>query len=172
MPRADHASDLWRTGRCFLENQPADRWAGDLCLRVTGHAKSAILWGDSFAAQYVPGLIDNANKLTRNIVEYTFAGCPPVLSYRSYARPACHDFNARIFAIAKRYRADTIVLSARWDEMGPRGLGGLSDTLARLRARGLRVFVIGQSPMFADYGHFSRLGSDRAVRAYFPLYRR
>lgn len=234
---AENVPDIWLTGHCFLENQPAREWAGDLCMRTRGHAKSAILWGDSFAAQYVPGLIANKNRLTRNIVEYTFAGCPPVLSYQSYARPACHDFNTRIFDIAKRYDADTIVLSARWDEMRERGLGGLSQTIARLRAHGLHVFVIGQSPMFAfdvkvldfrsagkeangdarwylsvardlndairaatagahfvdplpafcsgelctydtkagllfaDYGHFSQIGSDLAVKSYFPLYR-
>lgn len=146
---AENAPDFWLTGRCFLENQPAQDWAGNACLRVTGHAKSAILWGDSFAAQYVPGLIANGKKLSRNIVEYTFAGCPPILSYSSYARPSCHDFNARIFDIARRYHADTIVLSARWDEMRERGFGGLSATIAKLRAQGLQVFVIGQSPMFA-----------------------
>jgi len=130
-----------------------------------------------------------------------------------------------------------LVLSARWDELRERGLQGLSDTIDRLRAKGLNVYVIGQSPMFAfdvkvldyrgagknashdaewylsfpraqndavraaskeahfvdplpsfcrgnscryetpagllfaDYGHFSELGSDLAVKSYFPLYR-
>jgi peptidoglycan/LPS O-acetylase OafA/YrhL len=229
--------DLWMSQRCFLENQDASAWAGDQCVRTHGASGNALLWGDSFAAQYIPGLIANQNKLTRNIVEYTFAGCPPVLSYQSYARPGCADFNARVFGIISRYHIDTVVLSARWDEMRERGLQGLSDTIDQLRAKGLTVYVIGQSPMFAfdvnvldyrgagkdasgdgkwylsftraqsdairtastqahfvdplpafcqgaacryetpngllfaDYGHFSELGSDLAVRSYFPLYR-
>lgn len=229
--------DLWLTKRCFLENQDATAWAGDICVRTKGASRNALLWGDSFAAQYVPGLLANRDHLTRNIIEYTFAGCPPVLSYRSYARPGCHGFNARIFNVAARYHVDTVVLSARWDEMGVRGFEGLSRTIDRLRAKGLKVYVIGQSPMFAfgvkvldyrgagktskgdarwylsfdpslnnalraasahahfidplptfcrgkfciykkpagllfaDYGHFSPLGSNLAVKSYFPLYR-
>lgn len=141
--------DLWRDRRCFLElDQPASAWAGDLCVRTAGARHNAVLWGDSFAAQYVDGLLANRKNLTRNIVQYTSAGCPPVLSYRSYAQPACHDFNARIFDIVARYHADTVVISARWDDLADRGLAGLSDTIARLRAKGLKVYVIGQSPEF------------------------
>ena len=233
-----NSPDLWLTQRCFLEDQDASAWAGDLCVRTHGAAGNALLWGDSFAAQYIPGILANQDKLSRNIVEYTFAGCPPVLSYRSYARPGCHDFNAQIFDVVARYHVDTVVLSARWDEMRERGLQGLSDTIDELKAKGLTVYVIGQSPMFAfdvhildyrgagkkdsvrdgawylsfkraqsdlvraaskharfvdplpafcrentcryetpagllfaDYGHFSELGSDLAVKSYFPLYR-
>jgi peptidoglycan/LPS O-acetylase OafA/YrhL len=228
--------DLWMTQRCFLENQNASAWAGDSCVRTHGASGNALLWGDSFAAQYIPGLMTNQDKLTRNIVEYTFAGCPPILSYQSYARPGCSDFNARVFDIVQRYHIDTVVLSARWDEMRERGLQGLSETIDQLKAKGLTVYVIGQSPMFAfdvnvlnyrgagknatgdskwylsfrraqsdairtaskqahfvdplpafcqgnacryetpkgllfaDYGHFSELGSDLAVKSYFPLY--
>jgi len=230
--------DLWMTKRCFLENQDASAWAGDACVRTHGASHNALLWGDSFAAQYIAGLLANQDRLSHNIVEYTFAGCPPILSYRSYARPGCADFNSRIFDVAERYHVDTVVLSARWDEMRERGLEGLSDTIAQLRAKGLTVYVIGQSPMFAfdvkvldyrgagksaagdaawylsftraqtdalreaskgahfvdplpafchgnscryetpagllfaDYGHFSELGSDLAVRSYFPLYQK
>jgi peptidoglycan/LPS O-acetylase OafA/YrhL len=141
--------DLWLSNRCFLENQDPSAWAGDMCVRTTGASRNALLWGDSFAAQYIPGLVANQQNLTRNIVEYTFAGCPPVLAYDSYARPGCHDFNARVFDVIARYHIDTVVLSARWDELRERGLQGLSETIAQLRANGLTVYVIGQSPMFA-----------------------
>ena len=63
--------------------------------------------------------------------------------------PGCQDFNARIFDMAARYHVDTVVLSARWDELRERGLQGLSDTIDQLRAKGFTVYVIGQSPMFA-----------------------
>lgn len=146
---ASAGPDLWLTKRCFLEDQAASAWAGDMCVRTSGASRNALLWGDSFAAQYIPGLINNQQNLTRNIVEYTFAGCPPVLSYESYARPGCHDFNSRVFDIIAHYHIDTVVLSARWDELRERGLEGLTDTIAQLRAKGLNVYVIGQSPMFA-----------------------
>ena len=234
---ADSEPDLWLSKRCFLISQDASAWAGDMCVRTHGAPRNALLWGDSFAAQYISGLIDHQKELTHNIVQYTVAGCPPVLSYRSFARPSCHEFNARVFQVAERYHVDTVILSARWDELRERGLAGLSDTIQQLRAKGYKVYVLGQSPMFtfdvklldyrrageeptgdarwylsfpreqndalraasaqadfidplpsfcdrnlcaykdpqgllfADYGHFSPLGSDLAVQSFFPLYR-
>jgi peptidoglycan/LPS O-acetylase OafA/YrhL len=231
------AEDAWLSGRCFLENQDAAAWAGDVCVRTSGKERNALLWGDSFAAHYLPGLMKNADDLSRNIVQYTFAGCPPILSYASYARPGCQGFNAKVFDVIDTYRIDTVVMSARWDELRQRGIAGLRETVERLRAKGLAVYVLGQSPMFgfdvavldyrgagarpdgssswlaalspaqneslrsqsvagnfvdplptfcadrsctyrssagllfSDYGHFSDLGSDYAVKAYFPLYR-
>jgi len=146
---ASAGADVWLSGRCFLENQPANAWQGDLCVRTSGAARSALLWGDSFAAHYIPGLLRNQDRLSHNIVQYTFAGCPPILSYKSYARPGCADFNAGVFNVIAKYRIDTVIISARWDELRQRGLSGLNDTVERLKARGLTVFVLGQSPMFA-----------------------
>lgn len=143
------SDDVWLSRRCFLMDQEASEWAGDLCVRTSGAPRNALLWGDSFAAHYVPGLIANAGALNRNIVQYTFAGCPPILSYRSYARPGCHGFNGRVFEVIDRYGVDTVIISARWDQLRTRGLGGLDDTVAQLKAYGVEVYVLGQSPMFA-----------------------
>jgi peptidoglycan/LPS O-acetylase OafA/YrhL len=50
------AVDSWLNGKCFLENQDASVWAGDVCTRTAGASRTALLWGDSFAAHYIPGL--------------------------------------------------------------------------------------------------------------------
>lgn len=141
-------SNPWLAGRCFLQNEPAAKWAGKPCIRTQGGTERAILWGDSFAAHYIPGL-QAAAPLSRNIVQYTSAGCPPILSYESFAIPACHDFNSHIFDVIARFHADTVVMSARWDLLRARGLSGLKDTVAKLTAAGLRVYVLGESPTFA-----------------------
>jgi hypothetical protein len=161
--------DVWLSNRCFLQNQDASAWAGDLCVRTSGAPKNALLWGDSFAAHYVPGLIANGGALSHNIVQYTFAGCPPILSYESYARPGCHGFNARVFDVIDRYRIDTVIISARWDQLRTRGLGGLDETVEKLKARGVTVYVLGQSPMFAfdadilDYRRAGRRSEEEAA---------
>ena len=233
---AAEGEDVWLAERCFLENQDAAAWEGDLCIRTHGAPRNALLWGDSFAAHYLSGLIRNSAGLSHNIIQYTFAGCPPVLSYASYARPGCATFNANIFAVIERYNVDTVIISSRWDQLRQRGVSDLKDTVTRLKEKGVDVFVLGQSPMFAfdvdvldyrragrkpdgrsawrvafdakdnarlksasgeavfidplpafceaancayrssagllfsDYGHFSDIGSDFAVRSYFPLY--
>ena len=84
--------DTWMTGVCFLlDDQDYRAWNADRCRRTSGYGENALLWGDSFAAHYVPGLIANADNLTANVFQYTAAGCPPVLSYYSYARPNCQN---------------------------------------------------------------------------------
>jgi peptidoglycan/LPS O-acetylase OafA/YrhL len=140
-------ADVWLSGRCFLMNQEA--WGDHLCVRTSGAPKNALLWGDSFAAHYLPGLIKNQGRLSHNIVQYTFAGCPPVLSYKSYAKAGCEGFNARVFDVIAKYQIDSVVMSCRWDLLLQRGLSGLQDTVERLRAAGVKVYVLGQSPMFA-----------------------
>ncbi len=225
----------WKGGRCFLENGRFADWAGPECRIGGDRPATALLWGDSYAAHYVPGLVRNAPALTHAVLQYTFAGCPPLLAYRSRAKPGCGDFNAHAFDVIRAYGVTHVVLAARWDLLSARTLAGLPDTLARLAALGVSVSVIGPSPLFAfdvavlsardagarpdgsaawfarvddpairrlsagagfidplptfcdgalcryraegtdlflDTGHLSRAGSERAVRAYFPLLRR
>jgi hypothetical protein len=140
--------DAWLNKRCFLMDQDAKDWDKDLCVRTSGARHNALLWGDSFAAHYIPGLIKNQNVLTHNIIQYTFAGCPPVLSYKSFARPSCEEFNARVFDVIAAYGIDAVVMSSRWDLIRQRGMDGLSETVDRIGKTGAKVYVIGQSPLF------------------------
>lgn len=236
-PLAGLEREGWRGGRCFLEDQDPAAWAGEACRIATGTGRTALLWGDSFAAHYVPGLARHAGDLSHDILQYTAAGCPPLLDHRSRARPTCAAFNARLPEVIRAYGVSQVILAARWDLVPPHALATLPDTLARLRAAGVAVSLIGPSPLFAfdvgllgargagtrddgsaawfarsghraaetlralapevgfadpeaffcagplcryrtdgsnlfvDYGHLSQAGSDRAVRAYFPLLR-
>jgi hypothetical protein len=108
-----------------------------------------LLWGDSFAGHYVPGILANAAALHATIIQYTAAGCPPVLSYRSYARVLCAAFNAHALDIIRDQRIETVVLAGRWTDMRQRGLGEIGSTLAALDRLGVQTIVIGQSPEFA-----------------------
>lgn len=139
----------WRTGTCFsLGTDSGRNWNLRDCTRTHGHAKTVMLWGDSFAAHYVSGLEANAKMLQANVVQYTYAGCPPILSYFSYARPGCTDFNRRALDIIREAGIDTVILSGRWSDYDTRGFAGLQATIDTLRDRGVTVFVIGQSPQF------------------------
>ena len=139
----------WKTGVCFLLGDPDYRaWNADACRRTSGKAQNALLSGNSFAAHYAPGLVANTSNLTANFFQYTAAGCPPILSYYSYARPHCQAFNAHVFSIIRTQDIKTVVLSARWRDMRTRGFGGLADTIAALKSAGVDVWVIGQSTEF------------------------
>lgn len=139
----------WRNGVCF--NEGASRiedWNLADCTRTHGFATNVLLWGDSFAAHYVSGLEANAQKIQANVVQYTYAGCPPNLSYFSYARPACTRFNERALSIIRDANIQAVILSGRWTDYQARGFDGLQTTIDRLRAMGVKVYVIGQSPEF------------------------
>src|SRR5262249_21540495 len=108
----------WMTGVCFLLGDPDYRaWNADTCRRTSGHRENALWGGDSFAAHYAPGLIANADNIPANVFQYTAAGCPPVLSYYSYARPNCQKFNAHVLEIIRRYDIKAVVMAARWRDM-------------------------------------------------------
>ncbi len=227
----------WNRGTCFLENNPDhQQWHGAQCNITNDGLPTALLWGDSFAAQYVPGIRKNKDNIPHSILQYTAAGCPPILSYTSIARPKCTDFNANALNIIRKHDIKTVILAGRWTDLESRGLEQLTSTLTALNEIGVKTYIIGQSPQFSidvqvlahikgdksqssidkwdvffapeineklssfvkkqhfinpmtalcqgkscpyrdhttflfeDYGHFSVEGSDRAVKAYFPLY--
>ena len=139
----------WRNGVCF--NEGANRiedWNLADCTHTQGFATNVLLWGDSFAAHYVSGLEANAQKIQANVIQYTYAGCPPDLTYFSYARPACTRFNERAFSIIRDANVQAVILSGRWTDYEVRGFDGLQKTIDRLREMGVEVYVIGQSPEF------------------------
>lgn len=140
----------WRAGRCFLLGDPDHkRWDATSCELTSGSPHKVLLWGDSFAAQYVPGLVANADRIEGTVFQYTAAGCPPILSYKSYARPRCTDFNANALNIIKKLNIDSVVLAARWTDQQSRGLDELRSTLDALTRLGVETYVIGQSPEFS-----------------------
>jgi hypothetical protein len=93
-------------------------------------------------------MLAHADALRSTIIQYTAAGCPPVLSYRSYARVKCSEFNAHALDIIREQHIDTVVVAGRWTDMRQRGLGEIGTTLSALDAMGVRVLLIGQSPEF------------------------
>lgn len=144
----------WNRGRCFLDDNPdIRRWQAAACTLTDGAGEGAgpavLLWGDSFAAHYVPGIVAHAARTPARVIQYTAAGCPPILSYYSHARPRCSQFNAHALTIIKDLEIDSVILSARWTDLQSRGLDQLQGTLAQLRSLGVQVTVIGQSPQFA-----------------------
>ncbi|MBZ9705748.1 acyltransferase [Mesorhizobium sp. ESP7-2] len=139
----------WRNSVCF--NEGASRiedWNLADCTRTHGFPTNVLLWGDSFAAHYVSGLEANAQKIQANVIQYTYAGCPPNLSFFSYARPNRTRFNERVLSIIRDANIQAVILSGRWTDYQARGFGGLQTRIDRLRDMGVKVYVIGQSPEF------------------------
>ena len=143
-------AELWGGDTCFNQN-PAKpiAWNAAACTRIHGGHGRILLWGDSFAAQYTPGLLAEAPRIDADVLQYTFAGCPPILSYFSYARIGCTISNRRVPDIIRSQKIDTVIIAARWTATPQIALAGLPGTIAALKAQGVRVYVIGQAPEFA-----------------------
>ena len=143
---------FWRNRTCFFQNgQTISAFSVEECTHDLGFGDSKILlWGDSYAAQYVGGLEGNAEAFGSNVVQMTHAGCPPVMSFRTPGIPSCAPFNRKAMALAKSGQFETIVLTALWDSHNARKLEDFQNIVAELRDAGLSVVVIGQSPRFLD----------------------
>jgi peptidoglycan/LPS O-acetylase OafA/YrhL len=139
----------WRNGVCFFEGAPdLAAWSPQACVINPSGETPVLLWGDSFAAHYVPGITRASEGGPLRVYEYTAAGCPPVLSYESYARWWCADFNAHALRLVDELGVERVILAARWVDLRRRGLDHLRSTLDALNARGVDVVVVGQSPIF------------------------
>ncbi|MES1201822.1 MAG: acyltransferase family protein, partial [Pseudomonadota bacterium] len=148
----------WRRGDCFFEQSSSfRRWSAQTCQLTTAGDEAVLIWGDSYAAHYAPGVIARADDIPYRVYLYTFAGCPPVLSYYSYARPLCQEFNRHALDIIREQHIRHVVLSGRWTDLQLRGLDEIGSTIDALKAMNVEVTVIGQSPVF---------GADVAVIAF------
>ncbi|WP_145104166.1 acyltransferase family protein [Cereibacter sediminicola] len=161
----------WHNGTCFFEHDwQFGNWNAEACEIVRNEGKRVLLWGDSYAAHYAPGLEAQAEGIPHRIWQYTQAGCPPVLSYYSFARPSCQAFNAHALELIETIDIDTVVLSARWIDLRSRGIGTLAGTVQDLIDRGIEVHVIGQSPLFVtDVPIISYAKSGGAAEAAWPV---
>ena len=62
---------MYNSRTCFLEgDQAPDAWRGAECFISSGHDVNVMLWGDSFAAHYAPGIVEEAGRLDVNILQY------------------------------------------------------------------------------------------------------
>ncbi len=148
-------TETWNHRTCFLfADQTWQAWDPEGCIRTAGKDDLGLhglvlLWGDSFAAHYVPGLIRHADRLPGRLVQYTAAGCQPTLGIDSYVVPHCRAFNENALALIRRLGIRDVVLSARWGAQRDRHVPErLRETVAQVAAVGARVHVIGQSPEF------------------------
>jgi peptidoglycan/LPS O-acetylase OafA/YrhL len=139
----------WQPGTCFLlGSQSVNQWNIDKCTLSHGHKDTLILWGDSFGAHYVPGLIQNSAVIPYNIVQMTSAGCPPVFDYVSFRIPHCQAFNKLVSDTIDKLQAKEVILSSRWDLLQSRGFDGLRNAIDELKKRNIKTVIIGPSPEF------------------------
>ena len=172
---ADQRWQEFRSRGCFVDE--ASGWSKERCF-LSRHARSnALLWGDSFAASYAYGFFQN-DRSNFNVLQYTSPSCPPIVGYDAASRPQCGQFNKDVADIIRRYDISTVIMVANWNIYIKRGklqYEDIQSTEDFLRGLGVRVVLVGQSPLFAfvypDEYFFKVFGTQQAERAYYaPLY--
>jgi len=159
--------DTARQGRCFLlEGKTTDDWGGDECFVTRGRGPTVLLWGDSFAAHYVPGLARHAARLNVDVLQYNMSACPPVFGFESMSTPPCNEFNERVPDLIREYGVRGVIVSGRWDyalrrRVTPEQIGA---TFARLSELGVEVHAIGQSALFGNQVQTLFAQADKAAQ--------
>jgi len=139
----------WGKGSCFFEGGANPLvWREAACTRARAAGPKVLLWGDSFAAHYVPGIEANAGNIAATVVQYTAAACTPLLD-TSGMTPTCRAFDEHVLDVVRQGRFTHVVIAARWQNWRARGFDALPATIAALRKAGASVTVIGQTPLFA-----------------------
>jgi len=126
----------YRTGTCF--GLPFGKPYNPSCLVADRHRANVLLAGDSYAAQLsqtLRGAIAPAH-----LMQATAAGCRPVIHFNGEQR--CQDLSRLSLQETDLSHVSAVVLAGRWFDVDVVPLAG---TIRSLRARGVRVVVVGPS---------------------------
>ncbi len=173
VPDFGRVEQAWGAGKCLLVGgQPVSAWTPDACrIGGAGEGDEILLFGDSFAAHYVPGLKVNADRLQAPILPYAMEGCPPALSAGSPGDAACRAFRENVVNIVRGRKISRVVVAGSWIEYGEANAARVEGTLVALKQAGAEVILIGQPPNFylSPYLIEARMGTGDAPDVTLPL---
>ncbi|MFH1796256.1 MAG: acyltransferase family protein [Pseudomonadota bacterium] len=139
----------YREGVCFLRPEQSFENIDETTCLPTG-PRTALLWGDSFAAHYVPGLKPQLESLGYTFAQANASLCAPIIGRENPQRPHCRAFNDSVFDWIRKTRPAVVILSAAWP-IDAASLKQLDESLAQLETvSGVKTVVLGQSPLYRD----------------------
>lgn len=148
-------SKSWREGTCFLRpDQRAESFSGDCLDPAEGHAAQpfVLVWGDSHAADLLPGFRTMQRQSNVRLAQYTASLCAPIIGMQVRLRPFCQSINNAVIDRIRVLKPDVVVLSGLWDFLNPdkdsaMPIEKFSQTIELVKATGVpRVVVIGSAP--------------------------
>lgn len=147
------SESTFKIDACFINGRShKQRLQLDACAFGTpGVTPSVLLWGDSHARQWQPGLIEAARRHGAAFVQAATSTCPPVLGFALARRPACSGSNERVYAWLREHPAiETVILAGRWGSYDDEAAlpAHMAETTRTLRALGKRVVVVGAVPTY------------------------
>jgi hypothetical protein len=154
---AHDASDSWREGTCFLRPDQSDASFSNSCVDSEKNRAGQPLvrvWGDSHAADLLPGFRALQNQAGVRLAQFTASLCAPLIGLPVRERPACLSINDAVLGRIRKLKPDTVVLSAYWDYWNQdRAVQAekLRQTIEFVKAAGVRkVVVLGSVPIWTE----------------------
>ena len=139
----------YREGTCFLRAaQTFDDLDRDVCL--PDGERLAVLWGDSYAAHYVPSLRPRIEAFGYTFAQANSATCAPIIARIHPRVPNCHVFNDEVMAWIKQNKPSVVIMSALWP-VDQKSIDQFAGTLRELeKVDGLSVVILGSSPLYFE----------------------
>jgi peptidoglycan/LPS O-acetylase OafA/YrhL len=141
---------LYRSGSCFAS---AGEVSDGACLTLATGKTNVLLWGDSLAAHYFPGLSKMTDPQGVNILQATQAACMPTFNVAAQGNAWCRSFAEQTDAFFRSRKPDLVILSADWLEyVRPLRFEGMiadiKQTISRLNGLGIPVVLLGPAVQF------------------------
>jgi peptidoglycan/LPS O-acetylase OafA/YrhL len=150
-------SNLWRGGTCFLRPDQFAVSFSDSCVDTEASRAGqplVLVWGDSHAADLLPGFRALQDKPGVRLAQYTASLCAPIIGLQVPERPACLSVNNAVLDRIRRLRPNIVVLSAYWDDLDPNHNRAwraekLLQTIELVKAASVqKVVVLGSVPFW------------------------
>lgn len=145
----DFATDAF-LGSCWLDQfVDPDAFSGD-CVGQSTHGTHWLVWGDSHAARFSPGL-RRAVADGGEVSQLTRSSCPPILDIEFRE---CRESNRHAISIIKRDPPDVVLMFGRWETYLKNNSRAditkkLRKTVDALRSVGVvRVILLGPAPFW------------------------
>jgi peptidoglycan/LPS O-acetylase OafA/YrhL len=155
---ATDASKAYREGTCFLRSDQSPSAFSDKCVDpAEGHAAEplVLVWGDSHAADLLPGFRALQPQSGVRLAQYTASLCAPIVGLPGRERPTCLGVNNAVLDHVKSLKPDVVVLSANWEYLdlnhNPAAVEKLRQTIKSVKSAGVqRIALIGQVPLWTS----------------------
>jgi peptidoglycan/LPS O-acetylase OafA/YrhL len=148
-------SASWREGTCFLRPDQSVASFSSECVDTAEKRPGqplVLVWGDSHAADLLPGFRALQDQQKVRLAQYTASLCAPIIGSQVRERPSCESVNEGILNRIRTLKPDIVVLSAYWDYSDPdhdsaSRIEKLGHTIELIKAAGVqRVVVLGSVP--------------------------
>jgi peptidoglycan/LPS O-acetylase OafA/YrhL len=140
-----------RVDDCWLSPYAPPNSFSAICDGDISMSQRIVLWGDSHAARFYPGLRSVLNSEI-SISQFTRSACPGLLDFEFNE---CRASNATVMKKIKQIRPQTIIIFGRWNtyidaKRAPEFKISFKKTIEELRGLGVtNIYVMGPAPFWS-----------------------